>query len=146
LNVITLLLPPLRKRREDIPLLAQHFLNRYAGLNNKKITGFDSPAMSYLINASWKGNVRELENTIERAVVLSNSPVITSGDLLPVRKSKTGKLDFGDTLLPLKEVERIYTEKVLNTVGGNVERAARLLGVSSRSLYRRNRKPLNSIE
>ncbi len=146
LNVITLLLPPLRKRREDIPLLAQHFLNRYAGLNNKKITGFDSPAMSYLINASWKGNVRELENTIERAVVLSNSPVITSGDLLPVRKSKTGKLDFGDTLLPLKEVERIYTEKVLNTVGGNVERAARLLGVSSRTLYRRNRKPLNSIE
>ncbi len=146
LNVITLVLPPLRKRREDIPLLAQHFLNRYAGLNNKKITGFDSSAMSYLMNASWKGNVRELENTIERAVVLSNSTVITAGDLLPVRKSKAGKLEFGDTLLPLKEVERIYIDKVLNTVGGNVERAARLLGISSRTLYRRNRKTVGEIQ
>lgn len=146
LNVITLLLPPLRKRREDIPLLANHFLKHYAQLNNKKITGFDSAGMSYLVNASWKGNVRELENTIERAVVLSNSSVITTTDLLPVRKSKAGKLDFGDTLLPLKEVERIYVEKVLNVVGGNVERAAKLLGVSSRTLYRRNRKPLKEAE
>lgn len=140
LNVISIVLPPLRKRREDIPLLAQQFLKRFAEVNGKKITGFDPTAMSYLMNASWKGNVRELENTIERAVVLSNSESITAQELIPMaRKGKSSKLDFGDSLIPLKEVERMYTEKVLDAVGGNIERAARILGVSSRTLYRRNK-------
>jgi len=138
LNVISIVLPPLRRRREDIPLLAQHFLNHYSRLNNKKISGFDSAAMSYLVNAPWKGNVRELENTIERAVVLSNSEIITSAEVIPMaRKSKTGKFDFGDAFVPLKEVEKMYIEKVLQASGGSIEKAARLLGVSSRTLYRR---------
>ena len=138
LNVISIVLPPLRKRREDIPMLAQHFLNHYSRLNNKKVTGFDTSAMSYLMNAPWKGNVRELENTVERAVVLSNTDIITTGELLPMtRKGKGSKFDFGEALLPLKEIEKMYIEKVLQAVGGNIERAAKVLGVSSRTLYRR---------
>jgi DNA-binding NtrC family response regulator len=139
LNVVAISLPPLRKRREDIPLLAQHFLRYYAEINNKKISRFDPTAMAYLINAPWKGNVRELENAIERAVVLSNTDVITPMDLVPLaKKGKTSKFDFGEALLPLKEIENMYTERVLQSVGGNKERAAKILGISSRTLYRRN--------
>jgi DNA-binding NtrC family response regulator len=138
LNVIGISLPPLRKRREDIPLLAQHFLNHYCEANQKKISRFDSTSMAYLINAPWKGNVRELENAIERAVVLCNSEVIAPVDLIPIAKSrKTSKFDFGEALIPLKEIERMYTERVLQSVGGNKERAAKILGISSRTLYRR---------
>jgi DNA-binding NtrC family response regulator len=139
LNVINVMLPPLRKRREDIPMLGQHFLKKYAEINQKDIKGFQPAAMAYLVNAPWKGNVRELENTIERAVVLTQSEFITMNELLPmVRKTKRGKFDFGDALLPLREIERIYTERVLEAVGGNIESAARVLGISSRTLYRWN--------
>jgi DNA-binding NtrC family response regulator len=149
LKVITITLPPLRKRREDIPLLAQHFLKRYARLNQKSISGFDSAAMSYLLNAPWKGNVRELENTIERAVVLSRTEIITPLELMPVtKKVRSNKFEFGDALVPLDEVERLYVERVLEAVGGNIERAAKILGVSSRTLYRRNQraKTANPVE
>jgi DNA-binding NtrC family response regulator len=138
LNVITIPLPALRDRRDDIPILAQHFLKQYADQNKKDITVFDQAAMSYLMNAAWKGNVRELENAIERAVVLSNSNTITSSELLPVSK-KTRKFEFGESLVPLQEIEERYIEKVLNAVQGNVEKAARILGVSARTLYRRGK-------
>lgn len=139
LNVIRIVLPPLRERREDIPLLAHHFLNHYARLNGKKITGFEASAMSYLMNASWKGNVRELENAVERAVVLCKGEIITTTELVPMsRTSKKGKFDFGGMLLPLKEMQNIYIDKVLESVGGNKERAAQILGISSRTLYRRS--------
>jgi len=138
LNVITIPLPALRDRRDDIPILAQHFLKEYADQNKKDIKGFDQAAMSYLMNAAWKGNVRELENAIERAVVLSNSSTITSSELLPVSK-KTRKFEFGENLVPLQEIEDRYIEKVLNAVEGNVEKAARILGVSARTLYRRGK-------
>lgn len=150
LNVISIVLPPLRKRREDIPILAQHFLKHFAEVNGKNIRGFEPAAMSFLMNAPWKGNVRELENTIERAVVLSRLDMISMQELIPMtKKGRGGKFDFGDTLLPLAEIERMYTEKVMNAVGGKIERAARILGVSSRTLYRRNRKnhqPENAYE
>ncbi len=138
LNVISIPLPALRDRREDIPILAQHFLKRYADENKKEIKGFDQAGMSYLMNAAWKGNVRELENAIERAVVLSNSNTITSTELLPVSK-KARKFEFGDNLTTLQEIEDRYIEKVLNAVEGNVEKAARVLGVSARTLYRRGK-------
>ena len=138
LNVIRILLPPLRDRREDIPLLAQHFLNHYSRLNKKKITNFDPAAISFLMNAHWKGNVRELENAVERAVVLSKTDTITAAEVLPTaRSAKKGKLDFGGVFLPLKEMERIYVDKVLESVAGNKEKAAKILGISSRTLYRR---------
>lgn len=139
LNVIRIILPPLRERREDIPLLGHHFLNHYARLNHKKISGFEQPAMSYLMNAPWKGNVRELENSIERAVVLSKGETITTTELVPMsRTSRKGKFDFGGMLLPLREMQNIYIDKVLESVGGNKERAAQILGISSRTLYRRS--------
>jgi len=141
LNVIRIVLPPLRERREDIPLLVQHFLKHYTRLNAKKISGFDSSAMSYLMNAPWRGNVRELENAIERAVVLSKGDTITTADLVPMsRSARKGKFDFGGAFLPLKEMERIYIDKVLESVAGNKERAAQILGVSSRTLYRRDQR------
>jgi DNA-binding NtrC family response regulator len=141
LNVISIVLPPLRKRREDIPILAQHFLKHFADVNGKNIQGFEPAAMSFLMNAPWKGNVRELENTIERAVVLSRAEIITIRELIPMtKKGKAGKFDFGDALVPLSEIERMYTERVMNAVGGKIEKAARILGVSSRTLYRRNKK------
>jgi DNA-binding NtrC family response regulator len=141
LNVIRLVLPPLRDRKEDIPLLVQHFLKHYVRLNDKKITGFDPAAMSYLMNANWRGNVRELENAIERAVVLSRGETITTADLVQMsRTTRKGKFDFGGAFLPLKEMERIYIDKVLESVGGNKERAAQILGVSSRTLYRRDHR------
>jgi len=138
MNVITIPLPALRDRREDIPILAQHFLKQYSDQNKKDITGFDQAAMSYLMNAAWRGNVRELENAIERAVVLSNSNRVTSTELLPVSK-KARKFEFGENLVSLQEIEDRYVEKVLNAVEGNVEKAARILGVSARTLYRRGK-------
>jgi DNA-binding NtrC family response regulator len=144
LNVITIVIPPLRERREDIPVLAQHFLKQFSDVNAKSIKGFDQAAMSYLMNAPWKGNVRELENTIERAVVLSNSDTITSAELMPVARRQK-KFEFGDAFVTLKELEDKYIEKVLNAVEGNMEKAAKILGVSSRTLYRRN-KPDQSDE
>lgn len=139
LNVIRIVLPPLRERREDIPLLSQHFLNHYSRLNGKKINGLDTAAMSYLMNAAWRGNVRELENSIERAVVLCKADIITTAELVPMnRTTRKGKFDFGGAFLPLREMERIYIDKVLESVGGNKERAAQILQVSSRTLYRRS--------
>jgi DNA-binding NtrC family response regulator len=147
LNVIRIVLPPLRERREDIPLLAHHFLNHYARLNGKKISGFEASAMAYLMNASWRGNVRELENAVERAVVLSKGETITTTELVPMsRTSKKGKFDFGGMLLPLKEMQNIYIDKVLESVGGNKERAAQILGISSRTLYRRSHTYEDELE
>ncbi|HEY4490994.1 MAG TPA: sigma-54 dependent transcriptional regulator [Acidobacteriota bacterium] len=141
LNVIRIVLPPLRDRREDIPLLAQHFLKHYTKLNNKSIVGFDSAAMSYLMNATWRGNVRELENAIERAVVLCKTDTIMTSDLIPMsRGSRRGKFEFGGSLLPLREMEKIYIDRVLESVGGNKEKAAQILGISSRTLYRRDQR------
>jgi DNA-binding NtrC family response regulator len=145
LNVINILLPPLRERRDDIPILAQHFLKKYANQNKKTIAGFDQSAMSYLMNAPWKGNVRELENAIERAVVLSNSETISTNELGPTsRRSK--KFEFGDTFITLEELEDRYIQKVLNAVEGNVEKAAKILGVSARTLYRRSKSESQSKE
>ena len=139
LNVIRILLPPLRERREDIPLLSQHFLKHYVRLNNKKITGFEPAAMSYLMNSPWRGNVRELENAVERAVVLCLGETILTTDLVQMNRStRKSKFDINGEFLTLKEMERIYIDKVLESVGGNKESAARILGVSSRTLYRRD--------
>lgn len=136
LNVIRIYLPPLRDRREDIPLLAVHFLNHYARLNHKTIAGFDSEAMSYLVNATWRGNVRELENAIERAVVLCKGDTVTGSDLMQIRQVGRRTRMEGD-FIPLRQLEELYIKKILDAVHGNKEQAARILGVSSRTLYRR---------
>ncbi len=139
LNVVTIALPPLRDRREDIPLLAVHFLRKYANENNKAISHVSAEAMTLLEEYSWPGNVRELENVIERAVTLTSNPVLLPEDLPPKLKEGLGGNEKGDRLtrpLTLREVERRHIQRVLREARGNKKLAAELLGINRRTLYR----------
>ena len=132
LNTISLTLPPLRQRRGDVPLLAQHFLDAYAVKSRSHIRGFTPEALDALRRYPWPGNVRELENTVERAVVLARGALITKDDLrLPDEESA----DPFEPGLPLKEVERRVVRRTLDDTGGNVSEAARILGVSRRWVH-----------
>lgn len=139
LNVISLTLPPLRDRTEDIPLLAHHFLNMYVQKNNKAIDRITDHAMACLLNYAWPGNVRELENVIERAVVMCTSSEITP-DVLPPHISQSEKssqhliIPIGT---PLEEIEKQVIQQTLDHVGGDKNVAAGLLGIASRTIYRK---------
>lgn len=143
LNVITIQLPPLRKRTEDIPLLAQHFLARFAAENEKAIREITPQAMELMLDYPWPGNVRELENVIERATVLSSGEWL-GVDLLPanVRRSEpppTSPMVIPANGLPFKEAvsdfERQLIVKALQTAGGVQKRAAELLQVKPTTLH-----------
>jgi len=136
LNVVTIELPPLRERKEDIPLLAQHFLKKFALGNQKDITGFSPEATDFFLNYEWPGNVRELENAIERAVILAKNSSIQVTDLpqenlLLARSASPGGR--------LEEVEKNHIISVLNKTRGNYSQAARLLGISRMTLYNKAR-------
>jgi DNA-binding NtrC family response regulator len=134
LNTVEIHLPPLRQRREDIPLLAGHFLHGNARRYRRRLTGFEPSAMQALLEHSWPGNVRELEHTVERAVLMAAGETITAGDLglRPVRDSGR-RLDE----MSLEEVESFLVQKALARFGNNVSQAARMLGLSRSALYRR---------
>jgi two-component system response regulator AtoC len=141
IDVVEIPLPPLRARQGDIILLAQHFLQRAANRIGKSVIGLSQSAARKLIEYDWPGNVRELENCMERAVALTRFAEITVDDLPErIRDHETVRLvlagDDPDELLPLSEMERRYIRRVLAAVGGNKSRAARVLGVDRRSLYR----------
>ncbi|MBE2248480.1 MAG: sigma-54-dependent Fis family transcriptional regulator [Myxococcus sp.] len=148
LNVISVLLPPLRDRPEDIPLLASHFLKIYADKIGKKVTGVSTAAMEALTTARWVGNVRELENVIERAVVLNATDQIEVDDLpAEIRSNQKGGADvelFSLAHLPyaqakklaMRAFERRYLSALLDKSAGNVSSAARAAGVD-RSNFRR---------
>ncbi|MBI1983932.1 MAG: sigma-54-dependent Fis family transcriptional regulator, partial [Acidobacteria bacterium] len=137
LNTIEILLPPLHDRKEDIPLLALHFLRKYSQRYLKKISGFDDAAMRTLLDYSWPGNVRELDHAVERAALLAQGNLIRAGDL-GLRESPDGapRLDQ----MSLEEVERVLIQKALARSGGNVSQAAQSLGLSRSGLYRRLQK------
>ncbi len=141
LNVITLRVPTLRERREDIPLLASHFLKRHAAKNHKYIRGFSDRALGVLLGFDWPGNVRQLEAAIERAVVLCQSREIEPKDLprelmQPQRASDEVPRIPGATMA---ELERYAILKTLEHVGGSTRRAAEILGISTRKIqYRLN--------
>ncbi len=140
LNVISIHLPPLRERKEDIPALVQYFLTRFARKNNKDIKGIEAKAMDVLLGYEWPGNVRELENVIERCVVLDRDSVIATDDLpSELVKDETRKVDHVTIKLgtPLEEVEKILMEEALRYTKGDKNLAAKLLGVSTRTLYRK---------
>ena len=140
LNVISIHLPPLRERKEDIPALVQYFLTRFARKNNKDIKGIETKAMDALLGYEWPGNVRELENVIERCVVLDRDSVIATDDLpSELVKDETRKVDHVTIKLgtPLEEVEKILMEEALRYTKGDKNLAAKLLGVSTRTLYRK---------
>ena len=143
LSVIPVVIPPLRHRREDIPLLAEHFLKKYATANHSKVTAFASEAMARLISMPWEGNVRELENIIERTVVLARGSVIEEKDL-PKAGDATVENFFeatqNGTLPTLEDVERRYFKFVLDKTAGRKEKAAQILGVNRRTLYRKERE------
>jgi DNA-binding NtrC family response regulator len=134
LNVVPLHVPPLRDRREDIPLLVEHFVGKIARECHRDVRGVSAGALEALARYDWPGNVRELENVIHRAVVLARGPVLHLQDIpLDVALPETGPGLAEDSGLPLREAldhfERQYVMRVLERVGWNVSRAARLLGV-----------------
>jgi two-component system response regulator HydG len=142
LNVIAVPIPPLRDRREDVPLLAEHFLQLYAARNGRHLGGFSRAALDLLTRYEWPGNVRELENTVERAVVLCRGSAIELEDLPPDVRSGSGALSDGRSLTfavgtPLEEIERRVIHATLAHVGGDKRVCAQLLGIATRTIYRR---------
>jgi DNA-binding NtrC family response regulator len=134
LNTIEIHIPPLRERREDIPLLADHFLRQHARHYRKKLGGFDQAAMRALLDHPWTGNVRELDHTVERAVLMAQGETILASDLgLRVEREAASRLDD----MSLDEVERYLIKRTLARFGGNVSHAAEALGLSRSALYRR---------
>ena len=142
-NVIPIVLPPLRDRRTDIPLLVDHFLAKYAGGRSR---GVGEDALKTLMAYDWPGNVRELESVIERALLLGEGELIVPADLPASLRSGAGgpkramDLEIPDSGIDLEAVERSLILKALDKAGGNVTRAARLLGLSRRTLQYRIEK------
>jgi DNA-binding NtrC family response regulator len=134
LNTIEIRIPALRDRREDLPLLAQHFLRQHAQRYRKRLTGFESGAMQMLLEHGWPGNVRELDHAIERAVLMAAGPLIKAGDL-GLRPSREGGGRLED--MSLEDVECFLIKKAMTRFDGNVSQAAKALGLSRSALYRR---------
>jgi DNA-binding NtrC family response regulator len=138
LNTIEIHLPPLRERREDIPMLAQHFLKRHATRYRKSVHGFDAGGMQSLLEHSWPGNIRELDHAIERAVLLAQGELVRAADLgLRSTSSAGGAAAQRIEDLTLEEVEKLVIQKALTRFDGNVSQAAKALGLSRSALYRR---------
>ena len=137
LNVVSITLPPLRERKEDIPLLANHFLQKFSEENHRDISHISPEALEMMTQYSWPGNVRELEHTIERAVIFSVHPIILSEDLPKKILDSTRERDFlPERLLSLREVEKRHVLKVLEETGGNKKKASEILGIDRTTLYR----------
>ncbi len=133
LNVVSIYIPPLRERTEDIPLLARYFLKKFARKHRKPVYDLDEEVLKILSAHTWPGNVRELENTIERLVIFAKGEIIGPEDLTLAgfKKPETSFLE-GD--LPLEEVERRYIIHVLERCGGNKSKAAKVLGIDRKTL------------
>jgi len=141
LNVVSFDLPPLRERKEDIPLLAQYILKKYRTVN-RHVEGIGKEALGRLISYPWPGNVRELENTLERAVILAKGPSIEEEDLsLPFRSlSSLGKVSFSVGSKTLRGVERTLLAAVLEETHWNLSKAAQILEISRTTLYSKIKK------
>ncbi len=138
LNTIEIHIPPLRDRREDIPLLAQHFLLGYSQRYRKNISSFDSAATAALREHSWPGNVRELDHAVERGVLLSPGPQVRAADLGLRQAAHGGTARLEE--MNLDEVERYLIQRTLARHDGNVSKAAQALGLSRSAMYRRLQK------
>jgi two-component system response regulator AtoC len=150
LNVISIDIPPLRKHKDDLSLLVSHFMNLYSEENHKKINKVSDDAIRILMNYNWPGNIRELENVIERAVILDTDGVITNDDLpkllvdntseffdMEVSDNMTGTVFLKDVL---KGPERLHISRIIKEVGGNKNEAAKKLGVNRTTLYNKLKK------
>jgi two-component system, NtrC family, response regulator HydG len=146
LNVIPIYMPPLRERRDDILPLSEYFLKKFSLMNNMQVKGFSKDAVQKLENRDWKGNVRELENAIERAVVLSTSDIIQAEDLpsdeaFPSsgenNENKSGITFEDDKPLTLDELSKKYIQHIFDKNGGAKEQTAKDLGIDRKTLYRK---------
>jgi len=138
LNVVMITLPPLRERKEDIPSLASHFLQKFSEENHKNISHLSPEALEILTRYSWPGNVRELEHTVERAVIFSVHPMILPEDLPKKMFEEIGgpEILIPEKLVSLRELEKKYVLKVLQETGGNKKKASEILGIDRATLYR----------
>ena len=143
LAVFPIVLPALRERREDIPLLANHFLSKHAGRLGKSIAGISTAALGVLLQYDWPGNIRELENAVERAVLLETTETLQVGNFPPELSPLTAAqhdLLSPTTILPLPEVERQAIIHALDLSAHNVAHAAQALGINRATLYRKLKK------
>ncbi len=138
LNTIEIHIPPLRDRREDVDLLAHHFVHGYAQRYRKNISGFDPAAMKALHEHAWPGNVRELDHAVERGVLLSPGPAVRAADLGLRAQAAGGAAKLEE--MSLDEVERYLIQRTLSRHEGNVSQAAKALGLSRSAMYRRLQK------
>ncbi|TKB82294.1 MAG: sigma-54-dependent Fis family transcriptional regulator [Nitrospira sp.] len=143
LNVVRITLPSLVDRKEDIPMLAHHFLQKYVGGTPSGVRGFLPETMALLKEYRWPGNVRELENAVERAVSLSHGPLVTPDDLpesirtaAPLEAKAASASEGDEVCLTLEEVEKRHLIRVLKEMRGNKVKAAKILGIDRRTLYR----------
>lgn len=146
INVVHIRIPPLRERKEDIPLLVQHFIDKFSKIDNKEIFSIDDEAMNILLDYDWPGNVRELENAIERAVVMCQEGIIKAQHLPPriLKKKESSKKESIETT-NLIELEKKVIKKVLEEENWNQTRAAKKLGISRKQL-RTKMKNLGLLE
>lgn len=149
ISVFPIVIPPLRERAEDIPVLAGHFLSKFSMKTGKSISVISSEAMDLLINYHWPGNIRELESAIERGVLLENSEVLQSENLpqniLQTSNKPKMKIDHyedknGDEILPLDEIEKKALSNALKVTGNNIQKAAKALGINRATVYRKLQK------
>ncbi|MGD0526751.1 MAG: sigma-54 dependent transcriptional regulator [Polyangiaceae bacterium] len=143
LDVIQIVVPPLRERGRDVLLLAQHFVEQYARAMGRNVVGLTASCAARLTTHAWPGNVRELANVIERAVALTRSTRLTVDDLPDQVRAGRATVpaplaEAADDLVPLKEVEHRYIRRVMAATGGNKTLAAQILGVDRRTLYRKD--------
>jgi len=143
LNTVEIRIPPLRDRRDDIPLLATHFLAQQAKRYGRPIEGFSAAAADALVSHSWPGNVRELQHAVERSVLMARGSRIEAADL-SLRRRADGSMAIEE--LTLDEAERLLIEKALDRYQGNVSKAAQQLGLSRSALYRRLQRRENGSE
>ena len=138
LNVVKLRMPPLRERRDDIPLLVQSFIARFSKQYQRNVSGFDAESMQKLLAYDWPGNIRELQNLIERHIALADTPVMHVEQLSAVRVGRdTGEAGLDADLPTLAELERRYIEKLFEQFQGNRELMASTLGINKSTLWRK---------
>lgn len=139
INTIIINIPPLRERKEDLPMFIDFFFNRFSKEQKKKIISIDREVKEYLLSYNYPGNIRELKNIIERLVVLSEEGVVTKEDLPENKISKNNNSINSDAIIPLKdyrmEIETKYIGKALNECKGNITQAAKVLNISRRQLF-----------
>jgi DNA-binding NtrC family response regulator len=135
LNVIRIALPPLREHREDIPMLVDHFIAEFNRKLARRVRGIDQEALRALMDSPWKGNVRELEHVIERAVILARDAVIAASDLpASVGTPATAPIDFGAAVVPMRDMQRRYAHWAYERLGGRKVMTAETLGLDFKTL------------